>query len=325
MIDKLKVILGSKIVRVIFSVLMIYWAFRKIDIVSLVAEISKVPLWFVVVMLAYMFITMLLGGWRWVVLLLPHPKFSDIITFTKASYVGGFYSLFFPSAVGGDLLKWVGLIDKYPSINKARLAASVLVDRVIGFTAFAVMALLALGIGKIAQFNFPSILWWLFLGINAALIAFYLVVFLVDIEKIIVKLPWGHRILEVVDLLKKENKNRIVKCFLISLLAEPIWVLPIWFYSKIFKAGMSLLSVYTVIPVISLILVLPISIAGFGARENLYLHFFTGLGITTQKALLVSTFAGIMGILNALLGGIFLLGDSKIFEFTKRPKANIKN
>jgi hypothetical protein len=60
-------------------------------------------------------------------------------------------------------------------------------------------------------------------------------------------------------------------------------------------------------PIISLILVLPISWAGFGARENLFLIFFGQLGYPTEKLLLVSTFGGIMGILNALIGGLVLL------------------
>ena len=60
-------------------------------------------------------------------------------------------------------------------------------------------------------------------------------------------------------------------------------------------------------PVISLILVLPISVAGFGARENLFLLFFSQLGIADEKILLMSTFNGIMLVLNALIGGLTTL------------------
>ena len=93
----------------------------------------------------------------------------------------------------------------------------------------------------------------------------------------------------------------------ISIVGQIIWTLPIWFYSLIFGAGMSLLSVYVLVPIINLILVLPISIAGFGAREQLFIYFFVPLGIAEEKILLVSTFTGVMGIFNALLGGLLML------------------
>jgi hypothetical protein len=84
-------------------------------------------------------------------------------------------------------------------------------------------------------------------------------------------------------------------------------MLPTWFYSLIFGVGISIVQVYLFVPIISLILVLPISVAGFGARENLFLYFFSQLGFADEKILLVSTFGGIIGILNALVGGLLLL------------------
>jgi hypothetical protein len=89
--------------------------------------------------------------------------------------------------------------------------------------------------------------------------------------------------------------------------AEPVWMLMNWFSSLTFRANISLLHIFIFMPIISLILVLPISWAGFGARENLFLVFFSQLGIPAEKLLLVSAFGGVMGILNALLGGLILL------------------
>jgi len=77
--------------------------------------------------------------------------------------------------------------------------------------------------------------------------------------------------------------------------------------SQFLGAGFSLLSVYIFIPVISLALLLPVSIAGFGAREQLFLFFYSQIGVTAQKILLVSTFSGLANILFALMGGLLLI------------------
>lgn len=304
---KLKSVFGSKLFQLFFSALLIFIAFRKVDITRLFDEVHQVPLWVVGALLVYMGISMIVGGLRWSVLVLDKVRFSDVLAFTRATYAGAFYSLFFPTSIGGDLLKWTSLLKKYPDISKLKLAGTALIDRVIGFSAFSITAIISLGVGKILKYQFPEVLFWLFLGINIILIIFYILVFSLDFEKNLSKFKFLNKLLEVVDLLKNSNKKRILICFAISMFAEPVWMLMTWFSSLTFKANIKLLQVFIFMPIISLILVLPISWAGFGARENLFLVFFGQLGIPVEKLLLVSAFGGIMGILNALLGGILLL------------------
>lgn len=304
---KLKNILNSKLFQLSFSALLIFVAFRKVNIGHLLNEVHQAPWWVVIILLAYMTVSMFLGGLRWGVLVLGKITLADLWAFTRATYAGCFYSLFFPSSVGGDLLKWTSLMKKYPEISKLKLAGTALIDRVIGFSAFSIAAMIALVAGKILKYQFPDLLFWLFLGINFALVVFYVLVFTIDFEKLLSKFKFLNKVLEIVDLLKNSNKKRIIICFLISLVSEPVWMLMTWFSSLTFKANIKLLQVFIFMPIISLILVLPISWAGFGARENLFLVFFGQLGFDSEKLLLVSAFTGIMGILNALIGGLVLL------------------
>lgn len=303
----LKKILNSKVLRAIFSIVLIYFAFRKINVIHLLGELTLVPKWFVAVLIVYNALISFIGGIRWSVLVIDKPKIRDFWNFTKATYMGGFYAIFFPTAVAGDLLKWLPLLEKYPHLSKAKMAGSVLIDRVIGFTAFTTVAFIALITGKLLHYQFPNALLWLFSGLLLAVIVFYILVFTIDFDKLIGSRPKLKKFLEVIDLLKSENKKRILICYGISLISEPIWMLPVWFVSLIFHVGFGLLQVYLYLPVISLILVLPISVAGFGARENLYLFFFSQLGFADEKILLVSTFVGLMGVVNSLIGGLMTL------------------
>lgn len=302
-----KRILTSKAFRIVFSLVLIYFAFRKVDVRHLIVELALVPSWFVIGMMVYFFITMFIGAVRWSLLVLEKPTFKDFFIFVKAAYLGAFYGMFFPSMVAGDLMKWLPLLKHYPELSKTKLLGSVLIDRVVGFSAFVLVGTIALVSGKMLHYQFPEVLLWLFSGLSLGVIIFYVLVLTIDFEKLFGKFKFLKKILEIVDLLKNENKKRIILCFLISVLAEPIWMLPMWFYSLIFGVGVSLLQVYIFVPVITLILVLPISIAGFGARENLLLFFLVPLGFADEKILLMSTFSGIMGILTNLSGGIFTL------------------
>lgn len=307
MVAMIKKIVTSKWTKIIFSMLLIYFAFRKINVVNLYNEIRQVNLWVVGLILIYNLVSMLVGGYRWALIALPKVGWRDVFLFTKSTCLGSFYNLFFPSAVGGDLLKWIPLMEKYPELSKTRLATSVLVDRIVGFTAFAIVALLALILGKYLKYVFPDYILWLFMAINFGVATFYGLVFFVDIEMILKKFTKLHRLEEIASILKNENKSRIFKSLLISIVAEPYWIFSTWFAAKLFNVPISPMEIFIFMPIIALILVLPISVAGFGARENLYLYFFSQLGIGSEKLLLMSTFNGIISIIISLLCGIFLL------------------
>lgn len=218
MVNKIKKILFSRWARLLLSALLIYFAFRKADLPQLLANLSSVSWQMIVILIILNSISMLIGGLRWAILVLGRAKPSDILIFTKASFTGSFYALFFPSSVGGDLLKWTTLLTRYPQISKLKLAGTALIDRLIGFSAFSLLALVSLTLGKILKYQFPQILFWLFFGINIALIVFYVLVFALDFEKII--LSTGSRfsrflskLLEIVDLLKNSNKKELLFAF----------------------------------------------------------------------------------------------------------------
>ncbi len=307
MLIKLKKVLFSRWARMFLSALLIYFAFRKADLPQLWSNLASVSWQLITVLVLLNIISMLIGGLRWAILVLGGANLKDILIFTKASFTGSFYSLFFPSSVGGDLLKWTTLLKNYPQISKLKLAGTALIDRVIGFSAFSLMAMISLILGKILKYQFPGILFWLFLGINIALIIFYLFVFRLNFEKMAGKYKFLNKLLEIVDLLKNSNKKRIILCFLISMLAQPFWMMISWYLFNSLGIDLKLIQVFIFMPIISLILILPISWAGFGARENLYLYFLVPLGYSAEKLLFASTFSGVMGILMALLGGLMLL------------------
>ncbi len=299
--------MGSKWLRLGLSAVLFYFAFRKIDIRDLVVEMTRVPWWFVVGMMVYYGLTSAIGTARWVTLMVDKPSRNDFWNFLKAGYVGGFYSLVFPSAVGGDLVKWLPLVKKYPELTKTQIASSVLIDRIVGLSAFSIVAMVALLVGRYLGYQFPTYLLWLFALINIGMIGFYLTVWWFDFEKYFGRYKFLSKIIEIVDIFRSGKKKRLITAFIISMVGEPVWLLPVWFYSLIFGAGVKLLDVFIFMPVINLILVLPISVAGFGAREQLFLYFFRQLAISDNKILLLSTFGGVIGLLYSLFGGIFIL------------------
>ena len=169
----LKRIFGSRVFRICVSVVLIYLAFRKIDIVDLLGKLVGVDWWFVVLNIILSLVALCLISFRWSMLLIKKPKFRDVIVFTKSSLSASFYGLFFPTSVAADLLKWVIIDEKYPNIPKSKLLGSVILDRFIGLSMFIFVGLLMIFFGGGGKY-LPLWVKLLFSGLFFGCLIFYL-------------------------------------------------------------------------------------------------------------------------------------------------------
>lgn len=304
----LKKIIGSRILRLLISVILIYLTFKKVDVASLWRQLMGMDWWFVVATLFLSLLGIGLVSWRWSILLIKKPKFSEVTIFNKSSLVGSFYSLFFPTSVAGDLLKWMIVDEKYPELSKSRLLGSVILDRFIGMSMFVLAGLVMLLFGEIDENIIPFWVWLVFIGLFLGCLVFYIWVYFFDLSKSkLWQIKFFKKFKDVAELVNKDNRKQIFKAVLISLTSEVLWICQMWFISWYFGTGLTLVSIFVFIPIISMILSLPISFAGFGAREQLYVLFFGGLAISMESILLMSAYTGIVGVVVALIGGLVSL------------------
>jgi len=290
----------------ILSGVLLYLAFRKVEILRLLEELGKVEWWFLALQAGMFVILMGLGAWRWAGLILGKVDLEDWKAFFRATYLGVFYGIFFPTAVAGDALKWASLQKKYSTLTKAKLFGSVLADRIVGLSTFILVAVVAVTTGAMAGLSFPDYMPWLFGGLMAGVIGFYWLATELPLEKWSGKNRIADKIIEIASVLRVVEKKRLLRCLGLSMICEIIWMGQIYLSSLYFGADFGLIRSFAYLPAIYLVLVLPISVAGFGAREQLYLLFFEGIA-SKEKILVVSTFMGLINVANALLGGLGLV------------------
>jgi uncharacterized membrane protein YbhN (UPF0104 family) len=99
------------------------------------------------------------------------------------------------------------------------------------------------------------------------------------------------------------------KAFLLSIPAHLLMFSTFWFGAKAFAAGLSLLSIYCVMPIVATVTALPISIGGAGLREGLFIQILGALYSTPESiATLVSLSGFMMQVFWSLIGGVIYLG-----------------
>lgn len=296
-----------KVGQLLVSALLLWSVFKKMDIGLIFKQILDVPVWYLVVSVLFWIGSSFIVAWRWAILILDDYDLSDVWFIVKSTMIARFYSIFLPSSMGADLIKWLPLIKKYPQLSKAGLAGSVVVDRIVGFTAFVIVAVLSVVVGKIIGIQFPNFIFWMFLVCMAAVIVFYVLVYWVDVDRLFSKIKIPTKVKRLFLVVLKADKKALKKGLWISLLAAPLWSLSGWLALVAFKTGVPLLVTMIIIPVINLVLILPISVAGFGPREGLFVYLFSTYAVSNESLLASSAFSGILSLMFAILGGALTL------------------
>ena len=89
-------------------------------------------------------------------------------------------------------------------------------------------------------------------------------------------------------------------------------VAPIAFYvsSKAFNLEVGLIYFLVLVPIIMVIAIIPVTIAGLGLRENAAVFFFSLIGISADLSASLSLISGLSIIISGIVGGIIYVGLS---------------
>ncbi len=100
------------------------------------------------------------------------------------------------------------------------------------------------------------------------------------------------------------NPALCAKLALLSLTAQGAFFLAVFALVHSSGAGIDFWQMMIVLPVISLVAALPISIGGWGVREGAYVYGLGLLGVPLEISFLISVQVGLVSMLTTMLGGI---------------------
>lgn len=280
---QLKKIVQSIYFRVAASFFFLFLAFRIADITLIVEQLQNVPATVVIALILGNFFFFFLSALRWAVVVsnknFPISK-SLLIKIYIATLLGNFYSLFLPTVIGGDIIKWTAVLDS--GLSKKRLMASVFVDRFIGLLSMIFIGVCAVFGAKVfTSIVLPQQVVWFsgalsmgFLGILAWMFGF------LQFGRF---LPFKQA--KAVESFVYDHKDILLKAMGVSIIVQLVSFSMNWIGSMGVGISISLLYVAMFSPLISLILTLPISFSGLGATEASYIFFYSQIGLEPEQIL----------------------------------------
>ncbi|MEN9572237.1 MAG: hypothetical protein RL514_92 [Verrucomicrobiota bacterium] len=264
--------------------------------------------------------TIFLGIVRWRQVLRVHGLDLSFARAAEISLVAHFFNSFLLGAAGGDLMK-AYYAARETHHKKAEAVGTVFVDRILGL-----FALLVFTMGAMAA-NLPLLRADpLFLKLAAAITVMFVgcagVLFLAlrggvskglpQARAWLRRLPKGDFLERLRDSLKPFGRDRmfLVKSFSVSLLLCGVCVLHV--QSLVWGLGLDLAlrHVFTIMPMITCMVVLPLTPSGLGVRENLFVLMLAVplIGVEHTAALSLSLLCTAGSLFWSLVGGLVYVG-----------------
>ncbi len=258
-------------------------------------------------------------GWRWQLILSAEAASPGPATLLKIVFVGLFFNQVLPTGVGGDAVRaWrcsrVG-------IGLGAAIRSILLDRACGY-----LVLLALYV-----FGLPSLLKILpdpqeRGAVLAVLIIGLLgLVALVSLDRLPRPIMRLHLMTPFAELSRASRRlftdpGRCSAVLGLSVITIALTVLAFKFVGDAVGSRLSVGIWMMIVPPVTLIQLVPVSLAGWGVREAALVLALGSFGVPAEAALAVSILVGFSLILVGLPGGLIWLADWDISPH-RRPIA----
>ncbi len=247
---------------------------------------------------------------RWRVILENFDIDIAYFPLTKITFIGNFFNLFLPSAIGGDFFRAYYLA-KRKHRGMSTTITTTMLERSAGLCAL-------LGIGTFfaatRRLEVQGIsLFHIFLGLIGLYTAANIALFHPWIHDKITRLFKRWHLEDVESKLElvyrglrslRSNRRAITIALLLSLVIQFLSVVIMWVAALSIGVRAPFYVFLVFIPIINLTIMIPLTINGFGLRESAYALLFAQIGINNESAVALSLLNFLVVTLASLPGAV---------------------
>jgi uncharacterized protein (TIRG00374 family) len=310
----------SILFKAAISALLLYLSLRRVDLDSVGQRLGRLDWGWIVLILSGLCIQLLLNAVRWREIITICGARLLLATALRYSFIGQFFSQVLPSTVGGDAARiWLLARD---GAGWPTAIYSVLIDRVVGVSALAIMVVACLPwtLNLIHEPTAHAALALIGFGtLTAALV--FLALGLQHLR--IMERWWVTRHLATASRLAWRlcRSTAGIHVAALSLAIHLLTVMVAWGAAMAAHATIDFTqALFLVLPVI-LVATIPISIAGWGVRESAMILAFSYAGLAESDGLIVSILFGLAALATGAIGGIVWVASGYRWRSVKAIKA----
>ena len=301
----------SLVAKAAVSALLLWLMLRNQDWADVVGRLRSISVLALGEALLLIYFGTSLSAARWWLILAAVNYRLPIRDLLRYVFVGFFFNQALPSTVGGDAMRI--LLGTRAGLPVDVAFRSVLAERLIGL--FVLLLLSLAGLPRIMRHFDMDYRAWLLAGvIVGGLVAMAAGLFLINVSGWLRRFRVGrlvHNIArDVIAVLIR--RHSFVLIAVISLVGQVSGCLAIWAIARGLGAELDPFHTLLVVPIVFVLLMVPVSIAGWGLREQMLVIGLGVVGVAQGDALLTSLLYGLVNLFGSLVGGaLWLFGGSR--------------
>ncbi len=299
-------------VRLVLSFCLFGLALSQVDWREVESVLQRIDNTWLAVHVSVLLLERVVFTYKWHILLVVKNVVLPLWSLLVITLIGKFWGLFLPSSVGVDIVRGYYLYRK--TASGAIAASSVLIDKVLALWALLLM-------GCFGLLFYGAILEGLKIGVYLAAVLLLtgallyslqredMVMFL---EKRLARLlgsSLSRKVLNVYHsfLEYRRFRSTLWLSFALSILLQLVRVLGVYTMALALDIQIPAIYYFVLIPVSMILIMLPISIGGFGLREGIFVALFALAGMSTTDAFALGFALSITDLFVSLLGGVVYL------------------
>lgn len=294
--------------KIVATALLLYLFVRRTDFSGVVAALSRLSLGLIVALAVVNILAIFISAYKWG-MLLPEAKFSALTVACFASY---YIALLLPGQLAQEAAK-AYYLSKGQSPEMPRIAASVVVDKIVSIIGLLVVGCIGLAL---SETRLPRSLTWLFLvaTVIAILSLFALRTPWVYrqachvLARLEVRLPrlerifkGGIRLFEAWHIYSK-NLPLLAGNILLGVAYQFVGVLMFYLLSRGLQLRIGFFDWSWIVGALTLALFLPVTIGGLGVREGTLIGILALYGYEKETAIALSFMAFSFVLMLAIIG-----------------------
>jgi uncharacterized protein (TIRG00374 family) len=302
------------ILKIVVSLGLVLWVFSRVNLIQVRAQLASANPGFLALALALYVLAIGINAFKWQILLHAQEVRVPFGAALEFQFIGFFFNNFLPM-LGGDLMRGFGLGRHTDSTT--RVGVSVLVDRIIGLLAYMTTAVLAAllavtitGRTDLEEFEWVALVAMGVLGLGFAVLLSRrlrgLVSRLFAWRWLAPLSPLWERISAAFNAYRFQYRA-LGLAFAVGFLGILATTFVNWSLSQSMGGLMPVWAILLFNPLIALVGMVPIFIAGLGVNQTAYPFFFGLVGVPADFAVAVSLLMQVVIICGSLPGGYFWL------------------
>ena len=291
--------------RIALSIGLLAWILSNAGLAQLADAARRADLRLYALALAVAFAGILVRSlrWRWLLKAVgAHVPFGRVV---YLYFIGSFFNTFLPTGFGGDVVR---VLEIGPGATSDQAAGTALVDRLTGFIILFVLALVTLPFSsRLLPANLTVIITLMALTVLAGSALLFEGRLLRRVT------GWLPRSLSLAGdawigktyaVITACGRRGVMGALFWSLVFNLLQVFANVLVARALGVAVSAWVFFMIVPLATAVLLVPISISGFGVREGLYVAVFGQLGVGAALALALSLATYSLDFSTGLAGGV---------------------